>query len=138
MMRPEKPACQRAACVNLRIPDRLVTFINRRNLRVERLTILGEAWAAMLPRVSDLLAVADSYQDALGISESTLASRLFRDSRKLKALRGGADITVGRYCEVMTWLSENWPSGAEWPRHVPRPKGRPMSPKGSSRVAVSE
>jgi len=69
-----------------------------------------------------LLRVADAYLQALGLSDKTVSSRVFRDSKKLGAMRDGADITMGRFAEAMRWFSENWPEGAEWPDDVARPQ----------------
>jgi hypothetical protein len=72
--------------------------------------------------IKHLLAVADAYKAALQIDEDkTVSSRVFEDSKKLSAMRGGADITVGRYNAAMVWFSEHWPEGAEWPGGIARP-----------------
>jgi len=69
-----------------------------------------------------LIRVADAYAQALGLSDKTVSSRVFRDSKKLGAMRDGADITMGRFADAMRWFSENWPDGAEWPDDVERPQ----------------
>jgi hypothetical protein len=71
--------------------------------------------------IGNLLAVADAYMASTGVREVTLSHRLFGDSKKLTALRAGADITVGRFNGAMGWFSENWPDAAGWPASVERP-----------------
>lgn len=69
-----------------------------------------------------LLTVAAAYKTAAGLSDDkTVSSRAFGDSKKLSALRDGADITVGRFNATMRWFSANWPAGAAWPAGVMRP-----------------
>jgi hypothetical protein len=74
-----------------------------------------------MDQIAHLIKVADAYREADRIEEKTLSHRVFGDSKKLAALRGGADITVGRFAVAMCWLSENWPEGAVWPEEVRRP-----------------
>ncbi len=74
-----------------------------------------------MTEISHLLSVADAFKSATGLEDVTLSHRLFSDSKKLGALRAGADITVGRFNASMVWLSANWPEGAEWPEGVARP-----------------
>jgi hypothetical protein len=71
--------------------------------------------------IHDLTSVADAYRLSLNIEEKTVSSRVFADSKKLAAIRAGADITVGRYNAAMIWFSTNWPDHAQWPDNVPRP-----------------
>lgn len=72
--------------------------------------------------ISHLLSVADEYKAALQIEDTTVSARVFDDSKKLGALRGGADITVGRFNSALIWFATNWPDGAMWPTGVPRPE----------------
>lgn len=71
--------------------------------------------------IEHLLAVADAYKVALGLEDVTVSHRLFSDSKKLGALRQGADITLGRFNASLLWFSAHWPEGADWPAHVARP-----------------
>lgn len=71
--------------------------------------------------VKHLITVADTYRRLESVEEKTVSSRVFSDSKKLAALRSGADITVGRFNDAMCWFSENWPRGKNWPSSVPRP-----------------
>jgi len=74
-----------------------------------------------MDQIANLLTVADAYRTADQIEEKTLSHRVFGDSKKLAALRLGADITVGRMSAAMVWFSDHWPEGADWPHAVPRP-----------------
>jgi hypothetical protein len=69
-----------------------------------------------------LLKVAETYGKLTKVEEKTVSSRVFADSKKLRAIRDGADITVGRYNAALEWFSENWPEGKKWPDSVPRPE----------------
>lgn len=71
--------------------------------------------------VSDLITIAEHYQAALGIEAKTLSFRVFGDSKKLTALKAGADITTGRFNSVLLWFSANWPEGLDWPAGIERP-----------------
>lgn len=71
--------------------------------------------------IAHLLAVADAFIEATSVKEVTLSHRLFADSKKLTAMREGADITVGRFNAAFMWLDANWPQGAVWPSDIPRP-----------------
>lgn len=68
-----------------------------------------------------LLEVAAAYAKASNIEEKTVSARVFQDSKRLTAIRGGADITVGRFNSAMEWFAGHWPEGAVWPQHVQRP-----------------
>jgi len=58
-----------------------------------------------------LLHRADQYKAAAGISDDTTVSyRVFGDTKKLSAMRAGADITVRRFNAAMAWFDANWPS----------------------------
>lgn len=60
--------------------------------------------------IETLLARADAYKRAAGVNQdSTVSHRVFGDSKKLTALRAGADITVRRFNDAMLWFDENWP-----------------------------
>lgn len=71
--------------------------------------------------IEHLITVADEYGRIENVEEKTVSSRVFSDSKKLGAIRGGSDITVGRYNAALSWFSSHWPEGAEWPHSVPRP-----------------
>lgn len=69
----------------------------------------------------DILALADRFQEATGLPDVTLSSRVFKDSKRLPALRGKSDLTVSRYQKAIHYFASHWPAGAEWPADVPRP-----------------
>ena len=71
--------------------------------------------------LKDLLALADAYQLADRISDTTLSWRLFGDGKKLPALRGDADITTKRADAAIRWFADHWPEGAIWPEDIERP-----------------
>lgn len=68
-----------------------------------------------------LIRVADAYKAATALEDVTVSYRAFSDSKKLDALRCGADITVKRFNAALRWFSVNWPEQAVWPAEVPRP-----------------
>ncbi|MDH6265514.1 hypothetical protein M2360_000904 [Rhizobium sp. SG_E_25_P2] len=76
--------------------------------------------------ISQLLTLADEYARLCVVEEKTVSSRVFDDGKKLRALRGGSDITVGRFNAAMQWFSDNWPEGADWPASVARPAPRAL------------
>ena len=71
--------------------------------------------------IKHLLAIVDAYRAATGVEDTTVSHRVFSDSKKIEAMRTGADITLGRFNSAVLWFSENWPEGAEWPADVARP-----------------
>jgi len=75
----------------------------------------------VMSAIDHLLRLSDSYRGATGIGQSALSWRMFGDTKKLRALREGADIQVKRLEKTLQWFSDNWPDGAEWPADVPRP-----------------
>ena len=68
-----------------------------------------------------LLAVIDAYVAAENVLDKTVSYRVFGDSKKVTALRSGADITMSRNANALIWFSEHWPESAVWPVWVPRP-----------------
>lgn len=71
--------------------------------------------------VDHLLRLADVYRRATALEEVTLSHRLFADSKKLNAMRDGADITVKRFNNALLWFAANWPADVAWPDDIPRP-----------------
>lgn len=95
--------------------------------------------------IARLIALTDAYRCATGLKLETLSWRLFGDSKKLRGLLGGADIQVSRYERALSWLSDNWPEGAEWPAGIdrpppsePEPAGAPVAPSPSGGGAKAE
>lgn len=71
--------------------------------------------------IEPLLQVIDAYVAATGLADKTVSSRVFKDQKKIAALREGKDITVTRYQVSLQWLSDHWPDNAVWPSGVRRP-----------------
>lgn len=71
--------------------------------------------------IAHLLQLADAFQAVDPVSDTTLSFRVFKDSKKLAALRTGSDITTGRFNDALQWFGDNWPNGAVWPANIPRP-----------------
>lgn len=71
--------------------------------------------------IEKLLIVARAYAEAAGVGMSAVSWRVFGDTKKLRAIEGGADIQIRRFERAMSWFSENWPSDATWPIDVERP-----------------
>ncbi len=66
--------------------------------------------------ISTLLEVSARYGEvAGGLPAKTVSHRVFRDSKLLDRLQGGAEITVGRYNMAMCWFARNWPAEAMRP-----------------------
>lgn len=72
--------------------------------------------------MDSLLQVADRYI-AVGrpASLSGLGMKIANDHKFLLRIKAGAACSIPSYEKAMTWLSENWPEGAEWPEGVARP-----------------
>lgn len=63
-----------------------------------------------------LIHVADAYKAASGLTEDTTVSyRVFGDTKKLTAIRCGADITVRRFNVALDWFRSHWPDGRPFP-----------------------
>lgn len=73
---------------------------------------------------SDLLAIADRYCDATGMSKARLATILANDGKFFDRIEAGGGFTVRRFEDSMRWLSDHWPSEISWPSDIPRPKRR--------------
>jgi len=91
--------------------------------------------------VSELLRRADAYKVAAGVSEdSTVSHRVFGDTKKLAALRHGADITVRRFNGAMQWFDSNWPSAtadsATAPTQFEADTVTPPMPKGAGTASM--
>jgi hypothetical protein len=71
--------------------------------------------------IDHLLAVADAYASARGLSESRVSTLAFGEGTRLGHVRRGGEMGARRVARGIAWFSENWPEGAEWPADVPRP-----------------
>lgn len=72
-------------------------------------------------QIAHLLTIVDEYRRVTRTEDRTVSSRVFADSKKLSALRTGADITTSRFNDAVVWFSKNWPEGAVWPDCIQRP-----------------
>jgi len=66
----------------------------------------------------DLLEIADLFRSLTGLEEVTLSYRIFGDTKKLRALRGDAGITLDRFNAAMTWFAANWPADLVLPERL--------------------
>lgn len=80
---------------------------------------------------SHIIALADAYKDATGLSINTISEKASRDHKFIARIKGGwsnrasgepSTFTVRRYDEMMAWFRDNWPKDTPWPAGVPRPK----------------
>ena len=71
--------------------------------------------------LSSLMNLIDVYAAATGVADKTISYRVFRDSKKIRALRDGGDITTSRLDEALIWFSAHWPESAHWPDGIERP-----------------
>ncbi|KPF47113.1 hypothetical protein IP76_01975 [Rhizobium sp. AAP43] len=55
------------------------------------------------------------------MSRSRLSTLLLSGGKRLDMIRSGGDIGTARFESAMSWFSDNWPAGAEWPADVARP-----------------
>ncbi len=66
--------------------------------------------------VDHLLAVIDAYKSSADVpQDTTVSTRIFGDSKKVAALRGGAGVTVLRFNDALRWLDANWPDEGDKP-----------------------
>ena len=71
-----------------------------------------------------LIAVADAYCLAVGLSRARVATIVFNAGAALDRIAAGRDLKTGSWERAMRWFSDHWPDGAEWPegieRHTPK------------------
>lgn len=71
----------------------------------------------------NLLHCAETYAKQRGIGLPTLGRMAAGDWRFFDRLRDDAKtFTARKYDEVLCWFSENWPTGAKWPKGIERPR----------------
>lgn len=68
-----------------------------------------------------IIVVADTYADALGIGRKRVSTIVLNRGSKLDDIANGGDLATGTFEKAMLWFSDSWPEGAEWPASVPRP-----------------
>jgi hypothetical protein len=74
-----------------------------------------------MTQIDAFLVLVDAFRKATDLSDTTLSSRVFDDSKKIAALRAGRDIQVRRLEAAVRWLAEHWPKEAEWPAAIAHP-----------------
>lgn len=75
--------------------------------------------------IDHLLAVADAYAAARGLSESRISTLAFGEGTRLGHIRRGGEMGARRVSRGIEWFSQNWPDDAKWPRFVARPLAKP-------------
>ena len=75
----------------------------------------------MMMMPNQIVVLSDQFCNVSGISIATLSNRLFKDARKIEALRSGRDLVTARYQLALAYFDMNWPSDLEWPSDIPRP-----------------
>lgn len=76
-----------------------------------------------LLHVANLYAMAIKTRGRDGrVTLSGISTRIFGDGKTFARIEAGGDLTTGNFERAMRWFSENWPEGAEWPKHINRPK----------------
>lgn len=71
--------------------------------------------------IDDILAVAEAYAAARGLSEARVSTLCFGEGTRIKHLRSDGDMGARRIARALQWFSDNWPAGAPWPLAVARP-----------------
>lgn len=73
-----------------------------------------------------LLAVADAYARAVGLSRSRVSTIVLNRGATLEAIaEGRADVTTGTFEKALVWFSTRWPADLAWPEGVHRPDPLP-------------
>jgi hypothetical protein len=68
-----------------------------------------------------IVAVADLFCQAKGLSRGRVATLIFNDGKRLDAIDQGSDLGTRQYEKAMAWLAQHWPEGVDWPDGVERP-----------------
>ena len=74
-----------------------------------------------LPDTAHLQIICSLYRDATGRSESRISDLACANPYLFKRLRANRGCTIATYNRVLTWFSDHWPEGVEWPADIPRP-----------------
>jgi hypothetical protein len=68
-----------------------------------------------------LIATADAWCAATGMSKARLATLVVNDGKFFARLDAGGSCTLRTFERAMRWFSTHWPEAATWPAGVPRP-----------------
>ncbi len=74
-----------------------------------------------LPDTADLQVICDHYRAAAGRSEARISDLACANPYLFKRLRANKGCTIATYNRVVSWFSDNWPDGLQWPADIPRP-----------------
>ncbi len=72
--------------------------------------------------LANLVTLFDVYCAATGKSRARVSTLVFNQGSKFDLICSGADVYTRRYEAAVTWFSENWPDGCDWPASVSRPR----------------
>lgn len=50
-----------------------------------------------------------------------MSTLVFADGKVLTRISSGGDLTTGRFEAAISWFSDNWPAGVDWPSDINRP-----------------
>ncbi|MEN5297711.1 hypothetical protein ABE530_05070 [Brucella sp. TWI559] len=62
------------------------------------------------------------------MSISRVSTLVFADGKVLTRISNGGDLTTGRFEAAISWFSDNWPTGVDWPSEIVRPSHVSHSP----------
>jgi hypothetical protein len=74
-----------------------------------------------------LIVVLDAYCKAVKLSDARVSTLLFNAGGKIASLKAGTDLSTGNYERAMQWCSDRWPSDAEWPKGIQRPRRKRLN-----------
>ena len=75
-----------------------------------------------------ILLLCDLYCSISGRSGPRISTLIWNHGARLQRIAAGADLATRSYERAVQWLSDHWPSAAEWPPDIPRPTPAPDSP----------
>jgi hypothetical protein len=70
----------------------------------------------------DVLSLARTYADCIGISLTTVGVRAANNDKMFVNLARGRTCTVRSLERAAAWFGANWPKGLPWPEGIPRPE----------------
>ena len=81
---------------------------------------------------SGLIRLIQAYAAARHIAVTSACVYAAGQARLVDRLARGHDITTRRAARIAQWLSDHWPTGAEWPPDIPRPDPSPGAPAAAA------
>ena len=70
----------------------------------------------------DVLSLARTYADCIGISLTTVGVRSANNDKMFVNLARGRTCTVRSLERAAHWFAGHWPKGLPWPEDIPRPE----------------